>query len=69
MSDIDDNRETLLGRTKYKSTKDRQGSPGEYTLSSSSQTLYSKYQCYTPTQDFIIVFFNILYFCLFSIIF
>lgn len=42
MAETDDSLESLL-RTKYKGTKERQPSPGEYTLSSSSQTLSSKF--------------------------
>lgn len=41
ISDIDDSIETII-RSKVKGSKDRQGSPGESTLSSSSQTLSSK---------------------------
>lgn len=41
MAEIDDSVESLI-RTIYKGTKERQPSPGEHTLSSSSQTLSSK---------------------------
>lgn len=42
MNETDDDMETVWLRKKFKATKERHTSSGEYTLSSSSQTLSSK---------------------------